>query len=405
MKYFLKVVSFVLLILMGIPQCWAAVQTDTHTCIVSNNEDAILIIDRKTGEERVFECPGIVDFAAQGSIGILCKAYSDEVIIISLQTAEEIARIEVGQCPKAVALKANWAYAANENSSTVSVIDLKTYKVLKHGDVGMNPNQLIVQGECLYVMTRNYINMFNRQNQLSNTVLKVVQWSKMAVYKDTLYVFNYASKNVRVLNFHTWRSEKTISFSHTVDSMLFSDETGYAFNHFGSISVLDLKRNIVKKEFIGGKYPQPSLNAVIDGQGYVLFRDKHKLATLDFESLQIGEKINNPNQLSVDCSDTHIYLGVTKLKPLPFISFKNPYAGIEGPLNGEAEEVFSSFQKACEAKKYAQSQQLFDQALALGHPKAYALASYAFLHGFWGAIDNDQDKWWLQFHQGADALF
>ena len=126
------------------------------------------------------------------------------------------------------------------------------------------------------------------------------------------------------------------------------------------------------------------------------------------EKKDIVSQTYNGTDLEFDVSDLDIYLGKDKMERIDLskmlVLFDAPYQGLEQNWGGYPNAAYDTFVRFCELGDFKQAKNAFHQALSLEHPRAHALAAYAFLSSKWGAKDQDF-TWYREFIQGADLAF
>ena len=142
--------------------------------------------------------------------------------------------------------------------------------------------------------------------------------------------------------------------------------------------------------------------AYVSGQG--------RISVVNLETKSLIDTFPNPHFLKLDFSDTHIYLGCTRIKKLAHIPslvlFSEPYGGIEGDIlvDGSGDEEFQLFLTTNSEGKFKEARHHFNAALAAGNTKAFAVAAYAFLTTNGGAVVTNL-FWYRQFTENMDKDF
>ena len=222
---------------------------------------------------------------------------------------------------------------------------------------------------------------------------------------DRGYVVEQCAGILDVLDLNTYTVTQTIALGSQAQSMITYEDLGYVVNFLShTISVFDFKTGTVIRTISVGEYP----GSIVFHQdkGYVEHAYSKQISVINLRTFELIETIKNPNGLTIDFSDTHIYLGVTKLKPLPntgLCLFTYPYSGIEGFYYHDPEEAFASFEEALAKKDYPKAKEYFEIAIAQGHTTAFGFACYAFTHGVWGA--RKDDTWANEFFRSLEGDF
>ena len=150
----MKTIFIILALILGFsPNVWAAVQTDTHTYIVSKFDNAVLAINRQTGEETkilVGQYPLLM--VIHGEKGYVVNRDSNNVSVLDLSTNEVTQTIPVGRNPESMVIHGDKGYITNWVSHTVSVLDLSTNEVIQTIPVGIGPRPMEIHGGMGYVV-------------------------------------------------------------------------------------------------------------------------------------------------------------------------------------------------------------------------------------------------------------
>ena len=257
-----------------------------HSMLIYNdmgyvsNSDTVSCIDLKTNSVvQVFPTgtyprPMVI----HGDFGYIINTNSASVLVLNLKTNTLTQTIPVGNRPKSMAIHSDFGYVVNKGSNTVSVIDLKSHTVTKTIAVGDMPFYIVIHKDHAYVQNMNsctvsVINLVN--NQVINTIRIGSTHLPMHIFRDTVYVENYDAERIVVLDLNLKRVSKVIPVKEYPHSMIIHGNFGYVKSLFPSMyRIIHLKTNTV-----------------------------------------VGD-LENPGELEIDFSDTHVYLGIRKLGPL-----------------------------------------------------------------------------------------
>ena len=275
----MKAIISALALILGLStNLWAAVQTDTHTYIVSENENSVLAINRQTGEETkipVGRHPR--SMVIHGGMGYVVNEYSYNVSVIDLTLHKEAQTIPVGNSPQSMVIHGGMGYVVNYGPNTISVLDLKSNTVTQTISVGERPQSMVIHGGMGYVV-------------------------------------NYGSNTVSVLDLKSNTVTQTISVGERPQSMVIHGGMGYVVNSDSyDVSVLDLITNRVTQTISVGSSPR---SMVIHGEvGYVMNYASDDVSVIDLQTNSVITTFKNPNDTPIDFSDTHIYFGLKKDRP------------------------------------------------------------------------------------------
>lgn len=116
-----------------------------------------LRIDLSLGQTAV-NLPFDIAFSPDGLTAYVVGLGSGDVSVIDLQNRRRIARIDVGDGPRAIAVTkdGHWAYVSNTLSGDVSVIDLQSLAELRRVPVTSNPLPAqVLRGKVLFFSSRS----------------------------------------------------------------------------------------------------------------------------------------------------------------------------------------------------------------------------------------------------------
>ena len=411
MKHF---IGFFIVLFLGISPLWAIIQTDTHTYIVSRKDNIILAIDRKTGQETKIETKyGPQYMVIAGTLGYVTNANNRCYTKIDLTTHQIIdsaipytydevypliiygttgyvgcksqGRLELlpyfpatstpvlseQGVPQSIAIHGDFGYFINMKNNSVTIIDLKTNKIGQRIDVGLSP---------IFI----------------------------TVHQEFAYVTSVVHSRVDVIDLKSQKAIQKLTVGWNPESISFYKDKGYVMNRCSdSVSVIDLNSKTIIKTIPVGT--QPEFMKIHGGLGFVTNLASDDVYVLDLESDRVISTIPNPDNKPLGLSDTHLYLGIEKVAPYTkyLTLFDTPYAGIKGPFTDAqtGEKAFQNFEQAHKELALSQARENFEIALAAGHPYAYAIAAFSFLHEKLGAKDPDGLKWYHEFSQGMDQRY
>lgn len=178
--------------------------------IVVNNSNLVAVVDKQTGKliakitsDKNWQPRHIVPY--QGKV--LVTGYNGKLSVIDTATLKVEKAINVGADPEGVATVGDMAYVVNSGGrnpvpdSTVSVVDLNKGEEIKKIVVGINPYMIAEDNRKLYVTAReagwvikDYVPKITVIDSKTNSVVKTIDriGSKMAIYKNNLYSYNYS---------------------------------------------------------------------------------------------------------------------------------------------------------------------------------------------------------------------
>lgn len=148
-----------------------------------------------------------------------------------------------------------------------------------------------------------------------------------------------------------------------------------------------------------------------EGVGYLVNHAVGRVSLLNLKEYKWIDHIKNPTNDPVYFSKTHLYLGASRSRTLltqrpkgplgNMIFFDESYEGITGGIGGSHEEAFASMMAAIEHEDYVLARIKFNEAMAYGSAKAYAIGAVAFKLGIWGA--SQSEKRYFEFLVAADV--
>ena len=316
----MKTIILVVALILGFStNVWAAVQTDTHTYIVSEKNSAVLAINRQTGQEtriRVGQYPLLM--VIHGGMGYVVNEYSNNVSVLDLKTNTVTQKIPVGEYPQSMVIHGEMGYLVNGGSNNVSVLNLKTNTVTQTIPVGGNPRSIVIHEEMGYLVNHSSANVsvLNlKTNKVDQTIPVGRQPRSMVIHEGMGYVVNYGSNTVSVLDLQKNTVTQTIPVGIDPLSMVIHGDRGYVVNfNTDDVSVIDLQKNTVIHTIPAGQDPQPM---VIQGDwGYVANYGSQSVFVIDLNTNTLAGTFVNLGNMTIDFSDSHVYLGLEKARPL-----------------------------------------------------------------------------------------
>ena len=393
----------------------AALTTDEYTLILSRNEHTLLIIDLLTGVEYpvpVEEYPERM-VLHDGKVYVF-GPYRGCLTVVSLLKKEVEKHIPLGSGAQPVSMVTyeNYGFVVLSGSNSVAIIDLFNGYICDELKDLSCPTQIVRDGTLGYVRCvgsdRIYVIDLEQRYRKTWFGVKYTPLNFIA-HQGVGYVDVQAHLldkrrtgpwgHLACVDLKTLGSKHTTEFPERMQGMCLYKDSVY-FLMAGSIWTY----NLTNQEFIRVPNPDPLfplLNPVVDGIRYV--KDGTYVRLEINHSFQ--ELIHNPNNLDIDFSATHVYLGTKAIRGRPdYCFFDQPYEGLKGDFYGDGEDAFIDFIKSLSDINKDSTRDFFEKALAAAHPKAYAIAAYAFLHGKWGAEDQNL-KWYREFSETMDKEF
>lgn len=193
---------------------------------------------------------------------------SDDVTVINTSTNEVVETIDVGVKPYYVAAVGTKVYVTNGASNTVSVINAATNTLVDTIPVGVYPRGIKAHGTDLYVANYgdpnysggNYISVIDSVSDSVTDTIVLPAGSDgprgVAVLGDTLYVTNYRSNTVSVINTATNAVSDTVDVGDGPRGVVGYNGKVYVENFdAGTLSVIDTGTNTVTLELPVGHSP------------------------------------------------------------------------------------------------------------------------------------------------------
>ena len=316
----MKTIILAVALILGLStNVWAAVQTDTHTYIVSERDHAVLAINRQTGQETIVKVgKEPKSMVIHGGMGYVVNYNSGNVSVLDLKTNTVTQKIPVGKNPQSMVILGDKGYVVSEGSNNVSVIDFKTNTVTQTIPVRYSPQSMVIHEEFGYVVNGSSNNIFVidlNKNTVTQTIPVERYPQSMVINGGMGYVVNNESNNVSVIDLQTNTVTQTIPVDEYPRSMVIHGGMGYVVNMgTANVSVIDLNTNIVKQTIPVGKWPDPMV--IHGGKGYVTAFLSHNVSVIDLKTDRVVTTFENPRKKPIDFSDTHVYLGLKKARPL-----------------------------------------------------------------------------------------
>ena len=319
-NYFMRTLILALALILGIsPNVRAAVQTDTHTYIVSKNDNAVLAINRQTGEKTkipVGNCPQ--SMVIHGDRGYVVNYSSNSVSVINLETNYVSKTIDVGVDPKMMVIYGKYGYVVNRLSDSVSVIDLAADKMTGTIIVGHVPASMVINGGLGYVVNRcsHSVSVINLQtNKVIETINVGEKPQFMGIHRGIGYVLVSGSSSIVLVDLKEHAVIKTINVGKLPYLMIIYGDCGYVLNmQSNTISVINLETNAVTETI---DLVKNVIYMQIHGQFlYLEFIGPMKIGVVDLKTNTILIKYIKPKFSQVGFSETHVYLGLEKYSPL-----------------------------------------------------------------------------------------
>jgi len=194
-----------------------------------------------------------IAIAKDGGQGYVANFIGDTVSVIDLKTNKVVTEIKIGNGPTDIALSSSWIYIANALSGDVSVIDIATNKVIATIPIGGRPSGIAASESKVYVA--NYaddsISVIDTSTNRVVATIKVGEGPMaLALTPDNsrLLVANSRSDNVTVIDTASNKVKATISVGDRPISIAISGAKAYVINNYSdNISVIDINTNGVIK--------------------------------------------------------------------------------------------------------------------------------------------------------------
>ena len=354
-------VFFIALVLWGglTPLKANVVETNTHTYIISKDDNCMLAIDRKTGNEKIIQL-GLQpkSMVIYGDRGYIEYYHCYQITVIDLKETKVIHKIPLKFAPRSITMHRDKGYVVNEDMEKVLVIDLIKNTYTHSIDVGKTPQPMVVYGDKGYVSNQNartisVIDLIT--DTLSNTIQVYDFPESMVIYKDLGYISNKSQACVSVIDLKTDKVTQSIPVWDQPEPMIVHGDIGYVVNKgSNTVSVINLAKNIVSETIHVAAEPESM--AIYDGYGYIVCSCSTNLYVIDLKTNTVRTTIPiptfsqpikiyrgvgyvqnipemtvtiidlasnkvvsifvNPDNKSVAVSDTHMYLGDRKVQTL-----------------------------------------------------------------------------------------
>ena len=243
-----------------------------------------------------------IDSSNDDSLVLATSSGSDSVYAYD-QQGKILSIIPVGETPKGVKIhpEGNLAFVANENSGTISVIDVDSLTVTKEIEVGKVPHNIRFdsQGNTAYVTLQGedkvaVIDVKNFEMTDSISVEKLPHNLDLSQDGRYLYTANIGTSDVAVIDLQTKEIIKRIKVStghHGID--VTNDGARIYVSGIGAdkINVIDAESLELVKQIDVDKGPH-GIRASEDGSKvYVGVTTTNEVLVIDSDSLEIKEKI------------------------------------------------------------------------------------------------------------------
>ena len=310
------IINFLLGLLFSQAQ---ALNSVSHTYILSPKDNKLLIIDRKSGQELTLEVgykPHTM--ILHGSFGYVLNEDSHSVSIIDLKDHRIVKTLPVGQRPRSMIIHKNLGYIINSNLQNISVINLETHTNAPNLPIGERPQSMIIYEEFGFVVneSENCVSIINLQ---THDIIKNLPMGRHPYFLVThlhfAYVMNTNADIISVINLKTQEIINPILVGSWQNHMVIHEDLGYVTLYLShKVSVIDLKTRKVIQTLSVGEYPS---EMVVHGNlGYVMNYGSHDITVIDLEKREVLTTLLNPKSHPIDFSDEYLYLGINKARPL-----------------------------------------------------------------------------------------
>lgn len=171
-----------------------------HVYVVVSGSSRLVKLDKegkKLGEYLFSKEDGQPRYIAAKDGKLYVTLYSGKVARMDAAGLKIEAYVQVGKNPEQIVEENGKLYVANSGwgtEKTVSVIDVKTFAVVKAVEVVVNPNYLLNAGDYIYVISygkwMDIPYTLSRINTKTYEVEKITTATKMAKYNNTIYLAN-----------------------------------------------------------------------------------------------------------------------------------------------------------------------------------------------------------------------
>ena len=323
------ILLFLGVFLVFISPLLAILQTDTHTYSVNENDDFVLAIDRKTGQETFItagESPlGMIIF---GNFGYVLNAYGRYVLVINLKSNTLKQKIPLDHVPSELMIYKDQMYATHYHENYISVIDLKSNTVSKTIELDEKYSMMVIHNHFGYLVNSfsDSISVINLDTIAPIKTIAVGRWPTAIVLRGSFgYVLNDLSKSMSIIDLSKDKVIETIQVSQYPEDFLIYGSKGYViYRDSGSpskfISIIDLITNaIVNTILIKEEAFRPVINGELMYVSHLV--GSMTVSIIDLKTDKIIATLENPKNAYLGFSETHLYFGLTKIRPL--YPFKN----------------------------------------------------------------------------------
>jgi len=234
---------------------------------------------------------------------ILATSSASDSVFVFDNNGDQLASVGVGETPKGIKIhpSQNIAFAANENSGTISVIDLDSFDVIKEIPVGLVPHNIVFYPSD----NRAYITIQGEDEIAVIDTIKLEKIDSIPVDKlphnadispdgRTLYVANIGTNDVAVIDLETKKIIKRIKISqghHGID--VTNDGKRIYVSGIGSdkVNVIDAASLELIKQIDVGVGPHGIRSNPAGTEVFVGITKTNEIVVIDSQSLDVKEKI------------------------------------------------------------------------------------------------------------------
>lgn len=302
-------------------------------------------------------------------------------------------------------------FVIDEITGKIELVDLKEDKKTQSFDLQSKIVHTVLSEANLYIFWNDNFNLvttFDSQGNCQTTQIDcyLPMATSIICKQGKAYVTSYLRKSLHIIDLNTKKRLKTLAIDQPTTMHIFDYNlcVWQCSPTDGSYTLVDLETaeitaNHNLQTAPGHTHFQGNVGYIYDDEKTVIIYDLHFHKQL--------AKFVAMRREDVVFLDSDLYFGKKKIATLQDYKihtlFDIPYKGIEGSLFEDGEKAFYDFEQAVVNKDHGQAQIFFNTALAAGHPKAYAIAAFAFFMGRFGAKENVH--WWGEFMVGADIPY
>lgn len=269
---------------------WATLKTKTHTYFLIDEENKVLAINRKTGKEAIIpvgKCP--MEMAINGDFGYVLNFGSSDLSIINLKTHKVVETIKVEEGPRSIKIHEGKAYIVCPNGQSFLIINLKERSVEHLFRLGDFPDDFIIHGAygfllvknapTLYVFGLKPVTMEPRITLPYNYSYFFVHDARVYLLGDDGFIYVVCLKDRAVV------SHFKAGF-RPLFPVVVHNEMGFLSNiGTDTVSVIDLKTSTLRTNLTVGKGPQPMV--IYRKEGYIACSNANKVAVVDLKTLTV----------------------------------------------------------------------------------------------------------------------